>query len=148
MLSPKSKPNAARFMLAALLLILIVAISLTGLLTGTPPGASGPPQAPQIGGPLMAQNAVTPSAAQATEIARQAEAAPVTKLANGGEVRTSVKKALSPAVRTLPTRRMATYQASTARAPSAGWQFASVSGGQGAPDRVRPAGHAANDSQF
>jgi hypothetical protein len=93
-------------MLAALLLILIVAISVTGLVRGTQPGTSGQTRAPQVNGPLGSQDAVTPSAAQATEIARQAQAAPVTKLPNGGEVRSSVKRALSPAARTLPTRRV------------------------------------------
>ncbi|HEX8218472.1 MAG TPA: hypothetical protein VF914_04565, partial [Chloroflexia bacterium] len=106
MLSTKSRSNVGRLMLAALLLILIVAISVTGLVRGTQPGTSGQTRAPQVNGPLGSQDAVTPSAAQATEIARQAQAAPVTKLPNGGEVRSSVKRALSPAARTLPTRRV------------------------------------------
>jgi hypothetical protein len=105
MLSLKSRPNARRLMLAALLLIVIVAISVTGLLRGTQPSAPDRTQAPRVSGPLMGQKAVTPSAAQATEIARQSQDTLVTTLPNGGEVRRSVKNAVSPPARTLPTRR-------------------------------------------
>ncbi|HEY0070651.1 MAG TPA: hypothetical protein VGE04_11860, partial [Chloroflexia bacterium] len=106
MLSTKSKSNGRRLLLAALLLLLVVAVSVTGLLRSAQPGTPNQARGPQITGPLMDQQAQAPSAAQATEIARQAQDTLVTTLPNGGEVHRSVKHALSAPARSLPTRRM------------------------------------------
>ncbi|MEA2576070.1 MAG: large repetitive protein [Chloroflexia bacterium] len=104
MLSTKSRFTNRQLLLAVLLLVLVVSVSATGLLKQSQNATTGQGQGPQLNGPILGQSAVTPSSAQATEIARQAESTLITKLPDGGEVHRTVKRALSPAARTLPSR--------------------------------------------